>query len=918
MSAIMSGNNFYSSDSQSPNPTSPASPTKQSMNQSSIAPRSFINLTHSETRTSKPPLQMKQQYTLMDPPPGMTYAEFICTWTDSQVARWLTDIKCGCHDETFKANDIRGDVILELDQASLKEIGVASIGDRLRILNAVKILRQRVASRSVTPPSIQTNTSAVQSDSTSKSDVSINRSAIRRLEMTRPAPLQLNANANRGDLPALIREQAPDSARSVVHPIIRPLPQPNQSTPPSNSTPSSSAHSATPGLLRPNLPPLPPPPRGQPPLPPTRNTTRAPAYISQSQPQPQPPQNQGHLTPSGSWVNHHLPSDPRPGNPGGKVSNARSISPVPPARLRSHPPGANHGRNGSVTQNPSNNAPTSKLPSRPTPNAHPYASVQPALHPPTATATHLSPIEESFSTQQNPAPSTPSPPMHAYTVGRGPFNPTNSAHNAPYSLSDLRRKLVKFVLPDEGLSFTIDVATCNGGIEVLERVLKKFDKGSLRSDDNLDISHTDDGGLTVDGWGVFMEMEIGSGTRFFSYFHLSLTSDFTGQPLTEAELLSICLAPDHPTREHGLIVRRVQKPEDRNNSPSVAPSTSITNTKRASFISILSGLGVHDPERALDPPSPTSGRLSPAIINAKRPSKLRNFFGQRPPSELITNHLTEYFPNAEKKVLERTARHSMMIRSGTILSKRHSTSSNPPLPSRFSSSTQGSARRSISPPRPSSSTLPPPVPEKVGSQELVEDLPRMSLSTEDGRSVDLLAETPRDAEKPQLLPPMPFPTESLSESMEGITGDIGQRPVSRAMSITSQRMSYMTELRSKRDRSDTASVMTVGEITAEVESRRASTSNERETDLDDWTKVDADIGNIPRAVESDEEEEEEEEEEEDLVDEEDETLHEEDELGLDVDDHGRIRNIMSARRGMFIGFMISITSDFGITSKQMD
>ena len=189
----------------------------------------------------------------------------------------------------------------------------------------------------------------------------------------------------------------------------------------------------------------------------------------------------------------------------------------------------------------------------------------------------------------------------------------------------------------------------------------------------------------------------------------------------------------------------------------------------------------------------------------------------------------------------------------------------------------------------------------------------MSLSTEDGRSVDLLGETPEDVEKPQLLPPIPFPTESLSESMEGITGGIHQRPVSRAMSTASKRMSYMTELRSKRDRSDTASLMTVGEITAEVESRRASTSNEREADFDDWTKVDAEIETmIPKAVESDEDGDGEE----SSVDE-DEMLHEE-ELSLDVDDQGCIRNIMSARRGAFFEFILSITFDLGITSKQMD
>ncbi|KAJ7222565.1 hypothetical protein GGX14DRAFT_333197, partial [Mycena pura] len=112
-------------------------------------------------------------------------------------------------------------------------------------------------------------------------------------------------------------------------------------------------------------------------------------------------------------------------------------------------------------------------------------------------------------------------------------------------------------------------------------------------------------------------------------------------------------------------------------------------TKRASSISILSGLGVHDPERALEPPS--TGRTSPSIVspptNAKtRPSKLHNFFGQRPPSELITDHLTEYFPMTDKKVLARTARQSMIFRNNTRSTRDSTASWNPapPLPSRFS------------------------------------------------------------------------------------------------------------------------------------------------------------------------------------------------------------------------------------------
>lgn len=339
-----------------------------------------------------------------------------------------------------------------------------------------------------------------------KPDASGGRSGKGRLENVRPAPLQLNSNAHRGDLPAIIREQ-PDSARSTSNPPIRPLPLPTQPTPPANTqlnTPSSSAHSVTPGL-RPGLPPLPPPPRGQPPLPPSRSSNRthqwantppqdAPSYTSQ--PPPPPPQS-GHLTPSSNnWANHHLPVDPRPGNPGGIKPLARAVSPVPPvppARLR--PPNQPSGRSNISGLN--GTSPSKRLAG----NSHPYANPQAALHPPTNLATNLSPIDESFSAHHSPP--TPSPPTQGYTVGRGPFSSGSSA-NAQYSLDDLRRKLVKFVLPDDGHSSTIDVTACTRGIEVLERVLKKFGKGNFKND--MEASQTEEGGLLVDGWGVYMDM----------------------------------------------------------------------------------------------------------------------------------------------------------------------------------------------------------------------------------------------------------------------------------------------------------------------------------------------------------------------------------------------------------------------------
>lgn len=293
-------------------------------------------------------------------------------------------------------------------------------------------------------------------------------------------------------------------------------------------------------------------------------------------------------------------------------------------------------------------------------------------------------------------------------------------------------------------------------------------------------------------------------------------------------------------------------------APSKLRITTSKATKRASSASVLSALGVRDPEKALDPPSPTSvqtGRssLSDSVSpqsDSKRPSKLHNFFGHRPPSELITTHLTEYFPNTEKKVLQRTARHSM-LRTNALSSagKRDSGISwNTTLPSRFSSSTQGSATRaSMSSTRNSFSShiAAPPLPGQSfeASASSPEDLPRVSLSTDDGRSIELDSELnhsslgvrpiPKSDYSPQLLPPIPFPTESLSESMESITGgNRMSRRMSRTMSGASKRNSVM-EIRPTRDRTDTASLMTVDEITAEVESRRESKTVE-DDDLDDF------------------------------------------------------------------------------------
>ncbi|KAJ2931367.1 hypothetical protein H1R20_g5738, partial [Candolleomyces eurysporus] len=751
MSALAAQASFLSSESSPHSPSKPSSPTTNSSSPYSTyyTPRSLMNLnSNADLRAQyhgSPVPNASQQQNVLEPPEGVAFAEYLRTWNHSHVSRWLVDMKCGAHAEAFRTHEILGDLLLELDQDALREMSITSIGDRIRILNGVRILRQRTASR-MAPSRLGESLSRSSLDvSAAKLEDSGSGRVLSRKEHGRPPPLHLQPNANKGDLPDIIRDTTPDSAtaRTTALPPIRPLPQPNQTVvvPPNLQNGAPSGSLSTPGgSHRSHLPPLPPPPKGQPPPLPSHATrpattprpwanssSEAPAYTSQ--PLPPTPHNQSQLSTPTSW----------------SKQPSRSTSPLPPPPPRVRGPVNKNGLG--ATSPPSGKLGVSRL------GNHPYANAQPTtLHPPAHQGHNLSPIEEAFSAYHS-TPGTPSPPSQGYPSTRGPYS------QGP-SLDDIKKKIVKFVIPEEGTSFTIDVTNCSRGQEVIEKVLKKIGKTTLR---NPGTESPSEEHFNVDGWGVW-------------------------QDSNDEGIVDLAC---------GILRRRSRIPP----SPTAAASDETLNS---------------------------------AWPKAKRPSKLRNFFGQRPPSELITDHLPEYFPMAEKKVL-RTARHSMLMRHGT--SKRQSIASSfqQPPASRFSTSTQGSqSRRSISPSRASLSSLPPPPPEKYDG----EPIPRMSLSTEDGRSRDLSDDDvgggPSNPPAPQLLPPIP--TGDFSDSMGEFTGNT--RPVSRAMSINSKRLSYLSELRSNRDVSDTASLMTVDEITAEVESRRVSKVPEMTNpDLDDWTKV---------------------------------------------------------------------------------
>ena len=442
---------------------------------------------------------------ILEPPPGVTFLELMKTWTDSDIARWLSDNKIGQLANVFKTNDIRGDVILDLNQESLKEMGIKSVGERIRVLNAVKILRQRNSLYLISKSTI-----SLAADGLPKpGDNSPTRRTTtngRRLESARPAPLQLVSDLGRDSLPRLVRDgteaartdlSRQESGRSSGT-SVRPLPFPNRQngTPPSNTPPSSVSN-------RHILPPLPPPPRGQPPLPPatssssrlrsgsgsgSRKTPNDPSF-------PPHPSQSGLLTPtSGQWG---LPSDPRPSGGRTPVKGGSPLSTGLAAR--SPVPSHNHGRNTSLSNLSHNVVPQVKVPPRPSTSD---SSSRPASH--FGRGQHsgdqnLSPIIES--PHHNSGFGNPSPPS-GHRQGPG-------SYQRPTTPSTLDKRLVKFQLPQAGQSVVIDSGDCTNGIEILEKAIKKL-KVTQRIpepdyNENLIEIVNDDGGLSVEGWGVFAD-----------------------------------------------------------------------------------------------------------------------------------------------------------------------------------------------------------------------------------------------------------------------------------------------------------------------------------------------------------------------------------------------------------------------------
>ena len=66
----------------------------------------------------------------------------------SDVRTWLAGIGLGQYADAFEANDVEMDLLKDVDDQTLKDIGVTSAGHRLRLRNAIAKLAPHIRCQS--------------------------------------------------------------------------------------------------------------------------------------------------------------------------------------------------------------------------------------------------------------------------------------------------------------------------------------------------------------------------------------------------------------------------------------------------------------------------------------------------------------------------------------------------------------------------------------------------------------------------------------------------------------------------------------------------------------------------------------------------------------------------------------------------
>lgn len=189
----------------------------------------------------------------------------------------------------------------------------------------------------------------------------------------------------------------------------------------------------------------------------------------------------------------------------------------------------------------------------------------------------------------------------------------------------LRDKTVTFILQD-GSAKKVNILGCFNAQLVKRKVLKKL-------------------GLPQE--------------PYDAYIHLTANSrEAIVLLLFDVELVTICYLPERDERHRIMLCPHGSHPLEQ--AQEVSRKVFGRQAKATVRMRDLSEYHI--------PPEPAAPATAAQRLQAALAAQLRNFFGQRPPSELISSNLAEYFPETRQKDLEQTVRNS--VRHLVRLSKR--------------------------------------------------------------------------------------------------------------------------------------------------------------------------------------------------------------------------------------------------------
>ncbi|KAI9291339.1 Pkinase-domain-containing protein [Neoconidiobolus thromboides FSU 785] len=166
---------------------------------------------------------LRQQFKLDEDENNEKFLKGILNWSTGSVKKWLEDHNLREYCELFLDNDINGEVLLELTNTLLKQMGVKTVGERVKILHSIKKLKHDTLS--------QFKESAFSQDNNTHSIPEMSNRLSRAKKLT--PDLTLRPQRSAGNLRIVESKNGPHSAKSFFN-----------STPPNPSPLSLSAQAA--------------------------------------------------------------------------------------------------------------------------------------------------------------------------------------------------------------------------------------------------------------------------------------------------------------------------------------------------------------------------------------------------------------------------------------------------------------------------------------------------------------------------------------------------------------------------------------------------------------------------------------------------------------------------------------------------